>query len=77
MIVNLRHGEDVAADQARMTLILRFAPSVAKIGRLSRETGKPELLVPEGGELRIVLPGGTDDLFKFDDADFPGLGQPG
>jgi len=77
MIVNLRHGEDVTADQARMTLNLHFAPSIAKVGRLSRQTGKPELLVPKGGELTVVLPGGTGDLFKFGDAAFAGSGQPG
>ena len=76
MIVNLRHGEDVSADQATMALTLQIAPSVTKVGRLSRATGEPELLIPENGRIQIALPGGTGDLFKFGDADFVGLDQP-
>ena len=73
MIVNLRHGEDVTADQAGMVLTLQFAPTVKKVARLSRKTGVPEILVPENGQIQIALPGGTGDLFKFGDATFVGM----
>ena len=61
-----------AAERA-LTVTLTLDPKVKVIGRLSRETGQPESLVVRDGRFRITLPGGTGDLLRFGDAEFPGL----
>lgn len=75
MIVNLWHSRHAAAAQRRLNLTIHFDPSVKEIARLSRETGRPELLAVPGSALQLTLPGGTGDLFKLADAQFPGLNQ--
>ena len=73
MVVNLRHGEGLAAADAPLAITLQFAPSVERVARLSRETGAVEMLPVPDGTLTLTLPGGTGDLFKTDDSRFPGL----
>lgn len=75
MVVNLWHDEKLNADQTKMMLTLEFDNSVKKIGRLSRMTGKSELLFIDDGRINITLPGGTGDLFKFGDTLFNEINQ--
>jgi len=73
LVVNLRHGPKARAADAVGALALQFDPAVKAVWRLSRETGRPEKLPVVGGKLIVELPGGTGDLFKIADGQFPGL----
>ena len=73
MLVNLWHSQATSAARDRVRFTIAFDPSVRSIARLSRETGRPEVLAVSGGVLPLTLPGGTGDLFKIGDAEFPGL----
>ncbi len=75
MLTNLWHDENVASSQRSMKVTLKLQPGVTAIGRLSRETGKPELLTVKGDEFELTLPGGTGELLRFGSAQFPGLDQ--
>ncbi|HAA49810.1 MAG TPA: hypothetical protein DCE43_08825 [Planctomycetaceae bacterium] len=75
MLTNLWHGEGVSSARRSMTVTLKLHPGVTTIGRLSRETGKAELLSVKGDELEVTLPGGTGELLRFGSAEFPGLSQ--
>ncbi|HUT73799.1 MAG TPA: hypothetical protein VM221_03055 [Armatimonadota bacterium] len=72
MLVNLWRSPDAPAAERSLTMTAEFAPSVTTVGRLSRATGEPELISVGDGLLKIALPGGTGELFKIGDADFPG-----
>ena len=73
MVTNLWHGAGVSAAKRRMAVTLHLDRSVRVVGRLSRETGAPELLHVADGKLTLTLPGGTGDLLQLGDAKFPGL----
>ena len=75
MLTNLWHDERVSSAERSVTVTLKLQPGVTTIGRLSRETGKPEVLAVNGDEFRVTLPGGTGDLLRFGSAKFPGLDQ--
>ena len=75
MITNLWHSMSATADQRELSFTIKFNPSVKQIARLSRKTGTVELLALKNGELNLTLPGGTGDLFKINNADFPGLSK--
>jgi hypothetical protein len=71
MLVNLWHGKGASADERRLSMTIRFAPSVTEVTRLDRETGKPEALRLQDGALTVDLPGGTGDLFRINGGEFP------
>ena len=73
MLTNLWHGAGAAAADRALTVTLTLDPGVKVIGRLSRESGAPELLMVNDGRFRITLPGGTGELMRFGGAAFPGL----
>ena len=73
MVTNLAHGPGASAASRRMTVTLHLDRGIRVVGRLSRETGAPELLRTAAGKLTLTLPGGTGDLLRFGDAEFPGL----
>ncbi|MAE67824.1 MAG: hypothetical protein CMJ18_26510 [Phycisphaeraceae bacterium] len=73
MVTNLWHGKGAAAHERPITVRIRLANDVKHVGRLARETGRPELLVVRDGVLELTLPGGTGDLLRLGDATFPGL----
>ena len=73
MLVNLWCEPGAAVDACTLKMTLKLKPSIKKVARLSRDTGKPEVLAVKDGVLEITLPGGTGDLFKIDDAVFPGI----
>jgi len=74
MPVNLRRSRNLSADDTKARLTMTFEPSVSSIWRLSRQTGRVEQVPLDHGTLDLTLPGGTGDLFKIEDAEFPGLG---
>jgi hypothetical protein len=73
MVTNLWHEKATSAAACSQTITLKFTPDVKAVTRLSRETGAPEELVVRDGTLQLRLPGGTGDLFKIRDGQFPGL----
>ena len=75
MVTNLRHEKGISAADCAQTITLTFAPGVKIVTRLSRETGVSEQLFVREGILKLRLPGGTGDLFKLGDGEFPGLDE--
>lgn len=73
MVTNLWHGPGLSASERQLSVLLTLDPSVKFVGRLSRETGAPELLAVRDGKLRLTLPGGTGDLLCWGNDYFPGL----
>jgi len=65
MIVNLSHGADVRAAERMITVELHLSPALSSIGRLSRDSGRGELLTVRDGVLELTLRGGTGDLLKL------------
>ena len=66
MLTNLWRGDP------SLTFTVTFAPEVKILYRLSRITGKTESVDVDHGVLRIRLPAGTGDLFKYTADPFPG-----
>ena len=57
----------------RPDLVLSIVTELASEPRNSREAhGKTEAVVLQNGVLRLNLPGGTGDLFKYTAQPFPG-----
>lgn len=75
MVTNLWHGDGASAAERTLTVTLTMDPRVEVIGRLSRETGRPESLLVNSGRIQLTLPGGTGELLRVGDADFPGLNR--
>jgi hypothetical protein len=73
MLVNMFQGQNLTAAQTAMEFVLNFDSSVDALYRLNRETGVPERIVLFDHVLSHLLPGGTGDLFKYDDGYFPGI----
>lgn len=73
MLVNLYHGQGMSADNAARDFTLVFDPTVETLWRLDRVTGEVDQIDLIANTLNLTLPGGTGDLFKFDDGNFPGL----
>ncbi len=76
MLSNLYHSASLSADAASLSFTLAFDSSVNSIWRLNRLTGLPEKIVLTNHTLTWVLPGGTGDLFKYDDGIFIGVPEP-
>lgn len=74
MLTNLAHGDGMRASDAQATYRLVFHPSVRVIQRLDRTSGRVERVgVKQGEGLTIALPGGTGELYKYDDGSFAGV----
>ena len=73
MVVNLQHGKGQAAEAIRARVALTLDSSVKGVYRLSRETGQVEAIPVVAGKVDLDLPGGTGELLKLNDGDFPGL----
>ena len=73
MLTNLQHTRTGSAEEMTLRFTVHFEPGVRTVYRLSRTTGRVESLPVVGGKLKLTLPGGTGDLFKLADANFPGL----
>ncbi len=73
MLANTYSGDSLDAAAAAVAFTLTFDSSVNSIWRLNRLTGLVEELALTSNILNLTLPGGTGDLFKFGDGNFPGL----
>ena len=73
MLTNLWHGKGATAADRTLTVTLTLDSKVQVISRLSRETGQPESFRVNNGKFQITFPGGTGELLRFGDAQFPGL----
>ncbi len=76
MVTNLWHNARASASDRALPVVIRLAPEVKDLYRLNRLTGKVERLTISNATVRIKLPGGTGDLFKLNDGEFPGLADP-
>ena len=74
MLTNLFQRAETAAKDCALTFQITFDPSTKEVYRLSRQTGHVERLeITDSQEgLHITLPGGTGDLFKYENPHFPG-----
>jgi hypothetical protein len=73
MIMNLWHDMGASAAERMLTVTVHLDRGVRWVGRLSRETGRGELIGTKAGRLTVTLPGGTGDLFRIGSAEFPGV----
>jgi len=73
MLSNLLHGAGLDAAAAAVDFTITFDSAINSIWRLNRLTGLAEEIMLTSNILNLTLPGGTADLFKFDDGLFPGL----
>lgn len=73
MLVNLFQGAGLDAAQSALEFVLYFDADVDAIYRLNRKSGVPERIELFSNVLSLTLPGGTGDLFKYDDGYFPGI----
>ena len=73
MLTNLWHNAGASAADRALPVTIKLAPEVKEIHRLNRLTGKAEPVPIRNGTAKITLPGGTGDLLKINDGDFPGL----
>ena len=72
MITNVWHGAEASAADRTSAIAIKFVPEVKKLYRLDRISGKTVPVDLENGVLRLNLPGGTGDLFKYAPGPFPG-----
>ena len=72
MITNVWHGAEASAADRTSAIAIKFAPEVKKLYRLDRISGKTVPVDLQNGVLRLNLPGGTGDLFKYTAEPFPG-----
>ncbi|MCC6683050.1 MAG: PEP-CTERM sorting domain-containing protein [Phycisphaeraceae bacterium] len=73
MLVNMWHGVGLNGDDLLVDFTITFDSSVDTIWRLNRLTGLVDEIALTDHMLQLTLPGGTGDLFKFDDGLFAGL----
>ena len=76
MVANLWHNGGASAADRALPVAIKLGPEVTEIHRLNRLTGDVEPLTITNATVRITLPGGTGDLFKLNDGEFPGLAEP-
>ncbi|MHB9071680.1 MAG: LamG-like jellyroll fold domain-containing protein [Sedimentisphaerales bacterium] len=70
MLTNLYQGQTLNAAAATLHFNVTFDSSVNTIWRLRRDTGVAEAIALTGHVLALTLPGGTGDLFKYDNGSF-------
>lgn len=74
MVTNLYHGRTLGAAGSSLDLFVQFDSTIVTLLRLNRMTGEPELIVlPSDHRLVMSLPGGTGDLYKYNDGMFAGI----
>ena len=61
-----------AAVDRSLLFSIWFALDVKKVYRLSRLTGRVEHVEVTDGALKVRLPGGTGDLYRYGNGKFPG-----
>jgi hypothetical protein len=73
MLTNVFHGTGVSSAASSLDFLMQFDSSVNSLLRLNRLTGEPERVNLTANLLSLTLPGGTGDLFKYDDGMFAGI----
>lgn len=73
MLTNLYEGNELSSAAASLEFVLSFTEGIDAIYRLNRLNGVPERVDLSQGILELTLPGGTGDLFKYDNGYFPGI----
>jgi len=77
MLTNLFHGATLSATDAHLNFTITFDSSVNSVWRLNRLTGlTEEMPLDADHKLTVGLPGGTGDLFKYDNGNFVGVPEP-
>jgi len=70
MLVNLYQGSGLDAAAATLNFNVTFDASVTTVWRLRRSDGVAESVAVPSNTLSLTLPGGTGDLFKYDNGNF-------
>jgi hypothetical protein len=65
MLANIYHDWNLTAAAAALEFDLLFDPSINSLVRLNRETGEQELIMLTNHRLKITVPGGTAELFRY------------
>ncbi len=65
MLTNLYHASNLLSSQATLTLTVTFDSTISSLLRLNRTTGQQEIVSLTNHALTLTLPGGTGDLFKY------------
>ena len=73
MLNNLYHQGDKNAAECPLSFVMTFDSSVNELLRLNRQSGRDEVVPLDAHTLRITLPGGTGDLFKYNTGPFVGV----
>jgi len=73
MLTNMKHGRGLTVAGASGAFNILFDSSTNAIYRLNRLTGAPERIALSNHILQLTLPGGTGDLFKYDNGYFTGI----
>lgn len=73
MLVNMRYGAGLEPDQLPVSFTITFTEDVDTIWRLNRLDGLIEEIALINHAFTFTLPGGTGDLFKFDNSNFVGV----
>lgn len=65
MLTNLYSGNNLTTDASSLTFRVLFEPTIDSLLRIDRQTGMQELVPLSGHQLIDVLPGGTGNLYKY------------
>lgn len=76
MLTNLNYGPTLSAGDAALSFSINFDSSVNSLWLLNRLTGVAEQVTLTNHTLNWTLPGGTGDLFKYDNGNFAGVPEP-
>jgi hypothetical protein len=73
MLTNLNHAQGLSAAEGSLSFTMTFDEQVKSIWLLNRTTGEVQEITLSNHVLNWSLPGGTGDLFKYDNGNFVGL----
>lgn len=73
MLTNLNHARDLSASAGSLSFVLTFDEHVNSVWLLNSITGVAQEISLSNHVLNWSLPGGTGDLFKYDNGNFAGL----
>ena len=65
MLTNFYSGQNLSAAAATLTFRMLFDPTIDSLLRINRQTGVQEVVPLSGHQLIDVLPGGTGNLYKY------------
>jgi hypothetical protein len=65
MLANIYHNWNLTAATAALEFDVLFDSSIDSLVRLNRETGEQELIMLTDHRLKVTIPGGTAELFRY------------